>query len=1120
MPWMGFPGWVYHVHLNSGKSPNNYPAIQHFLAPEICDNGIDDDLDGFVDQFDTDCPCSLTAYQAYCAIDCEYLPDSFPDIQLSLKWRSEIIVNEDHVYPNIVVGDMNHDGIIDVVTKKYITAGGGNNFTNGIAVFNGSDGNKLKDFNTIPRNIDGEARFISIADVNSDGVGEYFFSRLDTLICMSYDGATLWKSDRLNTDNGYAINLADFNGDGIPEVYRGNNIVNAQTGKLLVRGNGGSGCNFYQDFNGCDFNHTIAADVLPAPGLELAAGNTVYEVNIVNTNGATGNSLTAITANNPVKDGVTSVGDIDGDGQLDVIVVRNRDYSNGGGVWVWNPRTRQVIASGTAGASGGVAFIGNVAGDCKPEIGVNFENQLKMFSYNGTTTLQVLYNLNTTDGSGYTGVTMFDFNQDGLNELVYRDEDFLRIMEGSTGANITTYPIQNGTGMEYPVVADVDNDGEAEILVSGYTTTWSQQRLFCFESGGTPWAPARSVWNQPGYHVTNVNDDLTIPRYQQNQATPLIGYETCLLPTCPAPYNAFMAQATFRTQQGCVQFPAADLSLDIVATVCVGPYFMLCLSVENSGDKPIPNEPVSVSFWSANPLLSPSTLLDTKQLLLPTAINTKDTICIYLETSILPSTLYVSINDPGNVLTPFTFPLTDLVECNFTNNIDSITSLFQAFIFEIDTTFCEGETLQFLDSTIVSSGDYTFQRGVCDSTIILHVIVSGGDTIIENASICDGDSILFNGSWLKSTGTFTHLSVNRFGCDSLNVLQLIVEDHISKQQEIFLCTGDSIWIVDRWIYAAGYYRDTIPGIMCDTIAGTTVTSAPTYFEETEMELCPGDSVWLDNHWITDSETVMVSLYSIHGCDSTTIIHVNVPAKPAAPELMVDCAEGFVIASSDADPIWTYRWNNGSSTSSTTYNVAGPAYLLLSIPPVCEIRYDFDVPDIPKPFALATLHDTVLLEDHPLQITLGLDPDEWTVAWSPSSIISCPGCLTTRISPTSNTSIHAQLMHSSGCIYETDFNITLESVVSLYIPNVFSPNGDQVNDEWHIINPGDKIEILKATIFDRWGNQLKEWKDTSDISWDGFFRGKPMNPGVFTYAIEYIDQEMKKKIETGNITLLR
>src|SRR6188508_1589226 len=101
MPWMFYPGWKGYILENSTFTPPRPQSINAAnLPPEICDNGIDDDADGFIDAFDTDCPCSLTAYQAYCPIDCEYLPDSFPEIELSLKWRSEIIVNEDHIYPN------------------------------------------------------------------------------------------------------------------------------------------------------------------------------------------------------------------------------------------------------------------------------------------------------------------------------------------------------------------------------------------------------------------------------------------------------------------------------------------------------------------------------------------------------------------------------------------------------------------------------------------------------------------------------------------------------------------------------------------------------------------------------------------------------------------------------------------------------------------------------------------------------------------------------------------------------------------------------------------------------------------------------------------------------------
>lgn len=459
------------------------------------------------------------------------------------------------------------------------------------------DGTNAFEVNSSPRNVTAENYFVSIADVDHDGLAEFFYSRQDTIVCVNNNGTLKWKSDPLNEDGGYCVNLADFNADGIPEVYKGNNIVNALTGKLLVNGNAGGGCNMYTN-SACDISNTVAADLRPANGLELAAGNTVYEVVINNTSGTIGNSMTAFNADSPVRDGLTSVGDIDGDGELDIVVVRNEQFNDNGGVWVWNPRTLDMMARAGAGTTGGIAFIGNVAGDCNPEIGVNFSDELFMFSYDGSTTLKVLYRLVTTDGSGYTGVTMFDFNQDGKNELVYRDETYLRVLAGSTGTTLSAYPIRNGTGMEYPVVADVDGDDEAEILVSGYTTNSDEQRLFCFESNSIPWAPARSVWNQPGYHVTNVNDDLTIPRVPQNQAKALIGYQNCLLPTCPAPYNAFMAQATFRTQEGCVQFPEVDLSIAIESVNCLLDSAEICFVLENKGDKPLDHENVAVTGWT------------------------------------------------------------------------------------------------------------------------------------------------------------------------------------------------------------------------------------------------------------------------------------------------------------------------------------------------------------------------------------------------------------------------------------------------------------------------------------------------------------------------------------------
>lgn len=66
---------------------------------------------------------------------------------------------------------------------------------------------------------------------------------------------------------------------------------------------------------------------------------------------------------------------------------------------------------------------------------------------------------------------------------------------------------------------------------------------------------------------------------------------------------------------------------------------------------------------------------------------------------------------------------------------------------------------------------------------------------------------------------------------------------------------------------------------------------------------------------------------------------------------------------------------------------------------------------------------------------------------------------------------------------------------VYIPNVFSPNGDGINDVLYVYGPG--ITGLEMEIFDRWGEKVFQTKDIS-TGWDGKFNSRKMNPGVFVY----------------------
>ena len=87
----------------------------------------------------------------------------------------------------------------------------------------------------------------------------------------------------------------------------------------------------------------------------------------------------------------------------------------------------------------------------------------------------------------------------------------------------------------------------------------------------------------------------------------------------------------------------------------------------------------------------------------------------------------------------------------------------------------------------------------------------------------------------------------------------------------------------------------------------------------------------------------------------------------------------------------------------------------------------------------------------------------------------------------------------------------------FIPNIFTPNGDNKNDVFKI--EGDGVQEMEMRIFDRWGNQVFYSTDVLD-GWDGYYDGVEVNSGVFFYTAELVFEDGTSKIEKGNVTLLR
>jgi hypothetical protein len=131
----------------------------------------------------------------------------------------------------------------------------------------------------------------------------------------------------------------------------------------------------------------------------------------------------------------------------------------------------------------------------------------------------------TQDASSrVTGSSVFDFNGDGAAEVVYNDECYFRIYDGKQGRVYQRLDSQSPTRIEYPVVADVDSDGNAEIVFSG-SNARSENCVHhdaeTFVNGvqvigdpGDRWVAARRIWNQHAYHVTNVLESGAIPLHE------------------------------------------------------------------------------------------------------------------------------------------------------------------------------------------------------------------------------------------------------------------------------------------------------------------------------------------------------------------------------------------------------------------------------------------------------------------------------------------------------------------------------------------------------------------------------------------------------------------------------
>ena len=168
---------------------------------------------------------------------------------------------------------------------------------------------------------------------------------------------------------------------------------------------------------------------------------------------------------------------------------------------------------------------------------------------------------------------------------------------------------------------------------------------------------------------------------------------------------------------------------------------------------------------------------------------------------------------------------------------------------------------------------------------------------------------------------------------------------------------------------------------------------------------------------------------------------------------------------------------------------------------------------------ATATPAVVLVGTNVQLTATPVNNSYSYQWTPSLGLNNPNIY----NPTAfveMTSTYNVTVSDGDCIQQDSVTVRVVDFIcgrpTVYVPNAFTPNLDQAN-EWLYVR-GNFITELDFKLFDRWGELVFETQDLN-IGWNGYFKGKKVDPAVFVYYMRVVCEGGEIYFEEGNITVL-
>ncbi len=169
-------------------------------------------------------------------------------------------------------------------------------------------------------------------------------------------------------------------------------------------------------------------------------------------------------------------------------------------------------------------------------------------------------------------------------------------------------------------------------------------------------------------------------------------------------------------------------------------------------------------------------------------------------------------------------------------------------------------------------------------------------------------------------------------------------------------------------------------------------------------------------------------------------------------------------------------------------------------------------------------DTIVTQGEIIQLPGPAAQGIYNYFWIPNDGLSCSDCTMPEFSAEEDITYLLIAEDPEGC-FENVFTFNVDVITeTLEIPNVFTPNGDGVNDRFNILSDveigSDFLKIKKFRVFNRWGQLIYD-NETPFTGWDGRYKGKAAPSEVYVYIVVAEFPVSGKVVElSGDVTLLR